>query len=480
MQLFEILLLAMGVMLPFALNNLTLRANRNGVFAVIGGAFLLHLFVEGLRWQMIPIYLVLLILLFCVVKNYTFFKGGWLRKVFSGLGIAILLGLGGALATILPVFTLPTPTGQYAVGTQDLHLQTDAAEIITEATDDRRELMIKAWYPAEVNDEPLDSYLNAGDRTGFATKYGLPKSALNYLNKVETHTYQQPKVAAGEFPVLIFSHGYYSPASGYYALLEEIVSQGYIVLNVNHTYESVGSVFPDGSIKLYDSEFDRKNNNQEMAEMAWMAMQDYQKASTDEEKLAVAEPVLKNYIAAEVTRRWANDIKLVLNKLPIWATDTFLNGHINRNQVGVFGHSQGGAAAAEALLNHPEQLRAGMNIDGIHWGNMLDTMLTQPFLNLSSDWTAAQPDFNRFAYRNGSVSAFYDAKVLQAGHSSFMDIPYMIRLALLNEAGTIEPTLATEITAKVVTQFFDQYLKRENVEVSDLGSEYEKLEIKKR
>ena len=63
--------------------------------------------------------------------------------------------------------------------------------------------MIKIWYPANVNKEIKETYLNEGDRIGFAKKYGLPQSAFNYLNKVTTNTFESPKVAKGKFPVLI-------------------------------------------------------------------------------------------------------------------------------------------------------------------------------------------------------------------------------------------------------------------------------------
>ena len=86
-------------------------------------------------------------------------------------------------------------------------------------------------------------------------KYGLPAGALNYLDRVKTYAY--PGIAAAEekFPVLIFSHGYGSKAHGYYALLSEIASQGYVIVNMNHTYESLGVTLPDGSEKYFDYKY---------------------------------------------------------------------------------------------------------------------------------------------------------------------------------------------------------------------------------
>ena len=116
-----------------------------------------------------------------------------------------------------------------------LSIKTNRDEIITSDPMDKRELTIKAWYPADVTTEKREKYLPSAEREGFAIKYGLPKKTFGYLDLTATNTYENPPVAEGKYPVLIFSHGYYSKASGYYAIIEDIVSQGYIVINLNHT-----------------------------------------------------------------------------------------------------------------------------------------------------------------------------------------------------------------------------------------------------
>ncbi|EOZ99234.1 Carboxylic ester hydrolase [Indibacter alkaliphilus LW1] len=131
--------------------------------------------------------------------------------------------------------------------------------------------------------------------------------------RVDTNTFVSPEIQNKKFPVLIFSHGLYSEAFGYYALMEEIVSHGFIVLNINHTYESSGSLFPDGEILLFHSEFDEKNNNSTMAEMAWVASQNYWNASTLDTRYSAVEDLIRNYVGAEITERWSKDIKAVLN-----------------------------------------------------------------------------------------------------------------------------------------------------------------------
>ncbi|MFT5253795.1 MAG: hypothetical protein ACI87N_002845 [Flavobacteriales bacterium] len=480
MRFFEITLSIIAIVLPFFISTQKGRLSTNSLFAIISIALLLQATFEGFRWQIFPIYLVNLVLIFCLIKNYSFFKGNWLRKGMSFLTLFLLVGFSLLTATILPIFELPTPTGQYTVGSQYLHfVSEEEEEIITKDSADKRAFPIKVWYPAKVENEPKETYLNEGERTGFALKYGLPKNIFNYLDKVETHTFSKPAVASGKFPVLLFSHGYYSKASGYYALIEEIVSHGFIVLNLNHTYESAGALFPDGTIKLFDLAYDKQHNNQEMGEMSWNAMQAYQKANNQQEKLVAIENTLRNYVAVNITERWAKDIRMLVNELPNWETTTFLNQHIDTSKIGVFGHSQGGSAAGQALLEE-QKIKAGISIDGVQWGKMIDTSFSKPFLHLTSDWPASHPDFNEHAYRNGSSEDFYQAKISNSGHSSFMDIPLMVNLKLINEAGSIEPQKALEITADIVITFFNKYLQKANVNLLNLKDQYPALLIEKR
>ncbi len=476
MSVFEIILLIIGTILPFYISIKNYHLNRKTPLILIGCVVILHLIFEGYRWQMIPSYIIIVILVWCLYKQKAFFRGRWFRKIFSGLTLMLLLLLGWGLPYVLPVFALPTPTGNYAIGSQYFHLKTTEDEIITSESGDKREMMIKAWYPATLRNEKTEPYLNDGGRIGFAVKYGLPKSTFNYLDHVQTHTYSNPSVAKGEYPVLIFSPGIYSIASGYYALIEEIVSHGYIVLNINHTYESPGALFPNGEIKYYSTAYDRKYNNQEMADMIWAALQNFKKASTEQEEYAAIEDLIRNYIAAEITIRWSNDISLVIDEIEKWNRSSFLANHINTSKIGVFGHSQGGAAAGQALIDDT-RIKAGINIDGMQWGPMIDTMLTKPFALISSDWDISHPNFNKHVFHKGSISDFYKAKIANSGHSNFMDIPFMIRMPIINEAGTINATEGIRATTEMALQFFDKYLSNKPFNLLELKNGHPALEI---
>lgn len=474
MSYLEFLLLLFNIIFPFYISSKKETNYHHYLLAILSLILMGHLAFDGFRWQIIPIYLLSIILTFCLFKQWKFFSGGWVRKTISGLFLIFILGIGYGLATIFPVFELPVPTGQFQVGSQYLHLVSDQNEGITSDPNDKRELMIKVWYPADVQNEPTEKYLNDGDRFGFAQKYGLPNSTFQYLDKITTNTFSNASIANGKFPVLIFSHGYFSKASGYYALLEEIASHGFVVLNINHTYESVGTLFPAGELKFYAQEYNQKYNNETMAKLIWETMELYKNSSDEASKSQAVINVLKKYFAAEITHRWAQDIDLVVNEISNWNQSSFLAHHLDLAKIGVFGHSQGGAAAGEALLLNSE-IKAGINLDGTQWGIMVDTFLSKPFLLLSSDWPEDHPDFNQYAFQNKGKADFYSAKIKDSGHSNFMDIPFMVNLPLLNEAGKINPLTAINISSEVVVAFFNKYLNQQKEDFSRVSDQHPEL-----
>jgi predicted dienelactone hydrolase len=171
---------------------------------------------------------------------------------------------------------------------------------------------------------------------------------------------------------------------------------------------------------------------------------------------------------------------MVIDELEKGNAFSFFAKNLDTSKIGVFGHSQGATAAGQALLDD-ERIKAGISIDGILWGSMIDSTLTKPFAILSGEWdyNAYQPDLNKHIFANGTAADFYQGKIFNAGHSNFMDIPYMIQIPVVNEAGSIDPETASKISSKVVVQFFDKYLLGKNIDLLTLEKEESELELVK-
>ena len=458
MRLFEILLLT--TIIFFTLDYLTIKKLSKKIsLSLISFLLISHLVFEGYRWQMLPTYFLFLLLTIIFVNNYKILKYNLFFTTLKILSLSIILFISFIIPNFFPVFNLPKNSGKFKIGSDYFLLKTNREEIITKNTNDKRELMLKVWYPAKINNEKKENYLNEGDRKGFAKKYGLPASTFNYLDFIETNTYEKPEVASGNFPVLIFSHGSYSKASGYYAILEEIASHGYIIFNINHTYESVGSIFPDNKIIYFNKKYDLENVlSKNMTTLAWESQLNFNNAKSEKEKLKISKKILTEYVAANITKRWSKDISDVINNLKKWNENSFLKRHLNLKKIGVIGHSQGGSATGQAIIDD-SRISVGINLDGVQWGNIIDTTFTKPFLYISSDWDKYHPNFNKYAYRNMNSKNFYKMKIENSGHASFMDIPLLINIPKINEAGSINPLKGYSIINKKIISFLNTNLK---------------------
>jgi dienelactone hydrolase len=338
--------------------------------------------------------------------------------------------------------------------------------------------MYKIWYPsdADVAGKERDPYVDPASRSGFATKYGLPANALNYLDRVKTHVYQGLPVANGSFPVLIFSHGYGSKATGYYAMLSELASQGYIIINMNHTYESLGATFPNGEMKFFDYEFQHKISSASLTDIEPLQSA-FRDGLSYEERHPIVSKSVKNFYESQSMDRWAEDITETIDLLETWNSDGSLAGKMDLDKLGVFGHSNGGGSAGKVPLID-QRVKAAANIDGITWGNLIDTTYQIPFLYISADWPADHEDINSHVYINKSTDLFYEAKLLQSGHPNFMDIPFMIPVPALAGTGAIDPYDGTKIVNELITSFFDRHLKnKEEANPAAIDEQYPLLQM---
>ncbi|TKH44914.1 hypothetical protein C1I60_08790 [Paenibacillus terrae] len=119
----------------------------------------LHGMMDHFRLQMLPTYLVAWILIIgfilriikpqAKVRLQTRFKK-YLKKGLLTMVVMALTAGSMYLTHVLPAFTLPEPTGKYAIGTISQHLtDQNRDETLSAAPGDKRELMINVWYPVD-------------------------------------------------------------------------------------------------------------------------------------------------------------------------------------------------------------------------------------------------------------------------------------------------------------------------------------------
>jgi hypothetical protein len=404
-----------------------------------------QILIEGYRWQMVPLYL--LALLLAMVS-----AGVLLRRsrpapegragaaiLWVGWGLTLLVFLPAlALPVVLSVPRLPAPGGPYAVGTQTVVLtDPERKEVFSDDPSEPRRILYQVWYPAKPQ---------AGNRRApwmarvevvgpaIAREMGLPEFFLDHLALSEMNAFlDAPGVDTGEkFPMLLFSHGWTGFRAQNTHQMEELASHGYVVIGMEHPYGSMVTVFPDGVVV---------NNNPQ---------------------------AIRGENANRLVRQWAGDMAAVLDSLtplhPELGAATFAGVPLDIEHIGVFGHSTGAGAGVEFCAADP-RCKAYLGedpylvpvSDEIIQGRGLD----QPVLVLYSQlwrYSSGDPRFNSLrAHLRGDHYAF---ELLGASHYDFTDLPLLSPLAAkFGLKGPIPGPRVVEIIDAYTLAFFDQYLK---------------------
>src|SRR5215203_4511433 len=174
--------------------------------------------LEGPRWQMLPAYALAVLFFVVWLLRYVTPAGGPARqKRTNRLAAGLTIGLGAlglaisvALPMVLPVFRFPHPSGPYEIGTLTYHwVDADRPEVFTDDPDDRRELMVQIWYPAEGDpSSPRAPWVQDADAlaAALARVFHLPGFTFGHLKYITTNAIPSAPVADDEpsYLVLIF------------------------------------------------------------------------------------------------------------------------------------------------------------------------------------------------------------------------------------------------------------------------------------
>jgi hypothetical protein len=434
----------------------------------------IHLVVEGYRWQMVPAYALAAIVVVGMVRGDRQKARpqreapSRRRRIPTIIGIALgllVLALAAALPSILPVFSLPEATGPHAVGTQ-YYYWTDEDRPDESTTDpgDFREVSAQIWYPAELSgDEKPIRYMTRDAARALALFLDLPGFLFDHFALVRTHAYLGADVAqtGAPFPVITYStSGLMSP---HMTLFEELASHGYVVVCIGHpywnpfVYGSGGEVLP----------FDDQNEHYQ----AWWAEADSEDVVEAKSQITLARTTAAQEraflshnelrpVAVPELRTWAGDIGFVLDELDVMNQSAgVLAGALDLEHVGIMGLSKGGAAAGQFCVTD-ERCKAGVNLTGFMYGDIVDINLDAPFFFFSEEelWC---PDcyVNDLFYKRAENDA-YQMKIRGARHTSFGDtMLYGWLIQAANDKPAIEGQRMIYIQNVFSMAFFDRHLK---------------------
>ncbi len=371
----------------------------------------------------------------------------------------IVCGLSGCL---FPKFSFPPLSGSYKVGTQSLHL-TDSTreESFTPTPNDKREIMLSLYYPIDAPSDTATALKYPESAVTVSQKMsGIPGFVLTNLENVETNSFVQKRLSAREqtFPLIIFSPGIGGCRFQYLFLIEQWVSQGYIVATIDHPYDAGYVQFPNGRSVDFKSAWPMAANDSVNQQQTQIRMDDI------------------------------TFVKGFLTKLNLSARSMF-HSKIDMTRMALVGHSYGGTTITR-ILQQTTDFKAGISLEGLVFDWMVadpaTAVVKTPFMNINASETFAhkpkkselkqlrktKDEYNAFfnSYRknlqtlsDNAQKDYYWLWMQGAQHLSFTDVPLYSPIIDTKENAVVYHRIVVGSTIC----FLDQYLKGKKEQTVD-------------
>jgi dienelactone hydrolase len=380
-------------------------------------------------------------------------------RVVKAVGVLALIAVAGLTVLLAALWVdygrstpLPDPSGSYKVG-RTTYVWRDETRVNPYApvAVTKQDLAVWIWYPAAPTTSARKSeYLPEYWSRALVRHEGfiLGRLLSRDLTRVEGHSWRDAEVSSEQamYPVVILRAGGGALSSDYTTLAEDLASHGYIVVSFDAPYRTVITAFPDGRVALRAAggDFDRMPSS------------------------------ATQHLVTQLMSAWIADFKFVLDQLQeLNANDLTgrFKGKFDMQKVGIAGHSLGGATAAQFCHDDP-RCTAGIDIDGMPFGNVIQDGLHQPFFFLMSDHSKESGSEPQTVERN--IESIYDhvpegkrwgMTIAGANHFTFSDQMFtkspilMFFLRRAGVMGSLEKRRGLAITGACVHTFFDVYLK---------------------
>jgi predicted dienelactone hydrolase len=418
----------------------------------------LHVVREGTHWQMIPVIIGLIpLVVWQLIPAARRVSRYLAMKNRVAVSIAFLSLTTFAMLLLVPMFSLPKPTGPYPVGTRIIYVK-DSSRMERDGPHPGtpRELIVQIWYPAAPSKNHLAAYQRMPETT----------LATSYRSVLWTNSKADAPIATdgGPFVVLLFNHGWGGRRTQDTFLTEDLASHGYVVAAIDHSYNAGRVAMPDGRI-----------------------VQD----AFGYEPIDVAKRTAAQIVDTwnKELGRWVDDEIFVLTALQNENVDqrSFWYGRLDTNRAGAFGHSFGGAASVQ-VCSADTRIRSALNMDGWTFGDIRHRAADQPIMFMygtaniprpqdldSKDnvaRTEAELDVNDAKQIDSSLEQYggYKIYINNISHMDFTDHFLVSPWRNWTESGHIAPARIQTIVRAYVLAFFDQTLRGENPPLLQSGN----------
>jgi pimeloyl-ACP methyl ester carboxylesterase len=326
---------------------------------------------------------------------------------------------------------LTAPTGPHAIGARNLQLKDSARSELFPNGKSPRQFMLTVWYPATGSGGVAMKYASASWWNDVCIGSEISIGLQDYAMAAEirgrsTHaTLNAPILSGANLPVVLFSPGFGIPRIMETALAEELASHGYVVICIDHVYESMIVETPQGLRYQYKAVVDD-----------WY------------------------YRTALITR--IGDIVSVLDQLELLPYG--ISTAIQTSNVALIGHSYGGVAAFSVAFDDPRissivslDSSAGWEFDGsMHGARGLPCNTLSLSLENDPDAGITYPGWGIMMGYPAS-GTLYDLRVTGAKHYTFTDVAMLTTRPTL--VGTVAGPRSVALTRSYVRSFLDTQSK---------------------
>jgi hypothetical protein len=277
-----------------------------------------------------------------------------------------------------------------------------------------RKVPIRVWYPGSARGTKPAPAFTPAEQAAWESGAKLQRGALDGAGGAAT---MHAPAAPGRHPVLLLSPGLGSATAVHTAQAIDLASHGYVVVGIDHPGDAEAVDIGAGHVVTQN-------------------------------------PSLKHGTERSVAIRVA-DMRFVLGRLRTLRGA----GRLDLSRVGAFGHSNGGATAAGAMLAD-HRIRAGVDLDGGIFGPVVTRGLDRPFgVALGNGPAAAYASVTQFRQHLRGPHPF--VRFDDTGHLGFTDLVWLVPQLHVNlsETGTVDPRTAVAEQRSFLLRFFDRYLR---------------------
>tara|TARA_B100001564_G_scaffold352186_1_gene359152 strand:- start:3629 stop:4810 length:1182 start_codon:yes stop_codon:yes gene_type:complete len=368
---------------------------------------------------------------------------------YLSLTIFLMISIFNGCATIvyktIPLKNIAKAKGPYFVGTQNFQILDASRKMwFTGNTKGSRKLSVKMWYPADdIASLEKAQYLNEHKLIGSAISklFGVPEALMDRAGGVKCNSWLDAVLANGKFPIIIYSHGHQSIKIANTSQAEELASNGYIVVAMDHSYDAALTILDEDKI-IYSRSKLPSNDEEALQDSMIQRVKNQLKIRTE-------------------------DVSFVIDELKImFEKDKRLSKIADFDNIGIFGHSFGGCTSIMSAYNDT-RIDAVLGLDTYFLPlpeDIIKKDMDRPFVHLGQ---VSWGDSDNYKVMNelgkSNKREFYHFAIEGSKHNDYTDFSQFTKLTRKFGSGEISPKDIRYIMNDIMLGFFDYHLKNGSI-----------------